>query len=85
MFNSVTVDEEIRPDRVTRTVLREDCTLNMYLLSLLFPWCLIALTVPLRLSKFAASEVRFLRVAVSSFLESMHLATTTYAHFSKAS
>jgi hypothetical protein len=32
VFNSVTVDEEIRPDRVTRSIQREECVLNMYVL-----------------------------------------------------
>lgn len=61
VFQAVTVDEEIRPDRIYRHCrIEEESTLVCY---------------------FSAVELKSLRVAVSSFLEMLALATDTVAQF----
>jgi len=54
------VDEEIRPDRITRQLSLQGPTLCMH---------------------FAAADLKFLRVAVSSFLEAMMLVVRTINQF----
>jgi EKC/KEOPS complex subunit PCC1/LAGE3 len=59
-YNSVSVDDEIRPDRIYRHMRIEENVLVCY---------------------FSASELKFLRVAISAFLEMLALATETLAQF----
>ena len=54
------MDEEIRPDRITRQLSLQGPTLCMH---------------------FAAADLKFLRVAVSSFLEAMMLVVRTINQF----
>eukprot|EP00457_Paulinella_chromatophora_P028581 gb/GEZN01035304.1/.p1 GENE.gb/GEZN01035304.1/~~gb/GEZN01035304.1/.p1 ORF type:complete len:115 (+),score=27.22 gb/GEZN01035304.1/:33-377(+) len=58
---SLEIDEEIRPDRITRVLTREGTATLVY--------------------TFNAAELRFLRVAVSSHLDMLKLASRTLAEF----
>eukprot|EP00465_Bigelowiella_longifila_P011273 CAMPEP_0185263304 /NCGR_PEP_ID=MMETSP1359-20130426/13757_1 /TAXON_ID=552665 /ORGANISM="Bigelowiella longifila, Strain CCMP242" /LENGTH=91 /DNA_ID=CAMNT_0027850717 /DNA_START=111 /DNA_END=386 /DNA_ORIENTATION=- len=60
VFKVLTVDEEVRPDRIKRGIQREKEKLKI---------------------EFSASELRYLRVAVSTFLQSMALVVDTIHQF----
>jgi len=64
VYATVTVDAELRPERVKRS-----CTLQDHVLSL----------------SFAAADFQHLRVSVSSFMDTLILATRTLATFNDLS
>jgi hypothetical protein len=88
-YNSTVVDEEIRPDRIYKHMRIEENVLVWYAKSRLRRMIaydanrkLMLLAFSLSIySYFSAVELKSLRVAISSFLEMLALATDTIAQF----